>query len=398
MKARFLCARTYAASWSAITAGRIEMKLFKHHARATRSRSNTTPTIGLLLLAIVGFALAFAGSAQSATTIDLGAAASFGALSFTAMTNADAAGPTVVSGDVGSPTSVGAGVTNSGFARYNGPADAGGMVSAQAAVTAAYLAAEAQPSTQTIGTASLGGTTLGPGVYDSGSSMLITGGALTLDGGGDPNAVFIFRAVSDLTVEVGGSVAYTNGAQPCNVFWKVQSAWLKNSGSTFVGTILALTQITLTNNITVQGRVLARNADVTFIHDTIVRPSCAAPVITTTTTPAATTTAATTTTSATTTTTGTTTTSGTTTTPGTTTTTPGTTTTAGTTTTSAGTPTTPGTPASPGATITTPAPNSPAAKAAATTAAKAAKKADAKAKKPTRGHAKPPRHRFGLTG
>jgi hypothetical protein len=120
------------------------MRVFKHHARATRSRSNATPTIGLLVLAVLGFALAFAGSARSATTINLGAAASFGALSFTAMTNADAAGPTVVGGDVGSPTSVGAGVTNSGFARYNGPADAAGMASAQDAVTAAYLAAEAR--------------------------------------------------------------------------------------------------------------------------------------------------------------------------------------------------------------------------------------------------------------
>jgi hypothetical protein len=347
------------------------MKLFKSRAGAPRSRAFATSTIALLVLAVVGFGLAFAGSARSATTIDLGAAASFGALSFTAMTNADAAGPTVVTGDVGSPTSVGAGVTNPGFARYNGPADAAGMANAQAAVTAAYLAAEAQASTQTVGTASLGGSTLGPGVYDSGSSMLITGGALTLDGHGDPNAVFIFRAVSDLTVEVGGSVAYVNGAQPCNVFWKVDSAWLKNSGSTFVGTILALTQITLTDNITVQGRVLARNADVTFIHDTIVRPTCAAPVVTTSTTPAATTTTSATTT-----------------------TTPTTTTRAGATTT-AGTTTTAGAPGSPGATTTTAANNSPAAQAV---AAKAAKRADAKAKKPGRGHAKPPRHRFGLTG
>ena len=53
----------------------------------------------------------------------------------------------MVSGDVGSPASVGAGVTNSGFARYNGPADAAGMASAQSAVTAAYLAAEAQSMT-----------------------------------------------------------------------------------------------------------------------------------------------------------------------------------------------------------------------------------------------------------
>ena len=337
------------------------MKVFKNRAWASRSRSVATPTIAMLVLMVIGFALAFAGSARSATAINLGAAASFGALSATAMTNADASGPTVVSGDVGSPVSVGDGVTNPGFARFNGTTQASGMASAQAAVTAAYLAAEAQPSTQTVGTASLGGTTLGPGVYDSGSSMLITGGALTLDGGCDPNAVFIFRAVSDLTVEVGGSVAYTNGAQPCNVFWKVQSAWLRNSGSTFIGTILALTQITLTDNITVQGRLLARNADVTFIHDTVVRPSCAA-AATTSTTPAATTT-----------------------------TTPATTTTAGTTTTGGTTTTSPGT-------TTTPAPGSPAARAAAATAAKAAKKADAKAKKPTRGHAKPPRHRFGLTG
>ena len=53
----------------------------------------------------------------------------------------------------------------------------------------------------------------------------------------------------------------------------VQSALLSNTGFGFVGTILALTQITLTSNITVEGRLLARNANVTLIQDTIVRPS-----------------------------------------------------------------------------------------------------------------------------
>lgn len=206
------------------------MTVFKNQAWPTRSRSVATPTIGLLALMVVGFALAFAGSARSATTINLGAAASFGALSFTAMTNA--AGPTVITGDVGSPTSVGAGVTNPGFARYNGPADAAGMANAQAAVTSAYLAAEAQPTTGNV-TGNLGGTK-GPGVYDSSSAILINS-ALTLDGGGDPNAVFIFRAVSDLTVEVGASVTYTNGAQPCNVFWKVDSAWLRTPAAPSLG-------------------------------------------------------------------------------------------------------------------------------------------------------------------
>jgi Ice-binding-like len=56
--------------------------------------------------------------------------------------------------------------------------------------------------------------------------------------------------------------------------WKVNSAFLKNTDRNFIGTILALTQITLTENITVDGRVLARNADVTFIHDVVNVPVC----------------------------------------------------------------------------------------------------------------------------
>ena len=329
------------------------MKLFKYHTTAMGSRSISTSTIGLLLLAVVGFALAFAGSARSAqATVNLAQADSLGALSATAMTNAG--GDTVIIGNIGSSSAIDGGVTNPGFGRF-GPTNYE-LVNAQASLLNAYNFAEAQGSTATVGTASLGGQTLGPGVYDSGSSMLITGGALTLDGGGDPNAVFIFRAVSDLTVEVGGSVTYTNGAQPCNVFWKVQSAFLQNSGSTFVGTILALTSITLTDNITVQGRTLARNGDVTFIHDTVIRPSCAAapaPPPATTAAPAATTTSPATTT----------TTPVTTTTPATTTTTPATTTTTPTTTTT--------TPAKPGA---------------------------VKGKTKTRGHARPARRHFGFTG
>src|SRR6185437_11473404 len=120
------------------------------------------------------------------------------------------------------------------------------------------------------------GQTLTPGVYNSTGGILISGPTpLTLNGGGNADSVFIFQAASagDLTVDPTSNVVFTNGAQPCNVFWKVQSAFLKNTGFTFVGTILALTQITLTDSITVEGRVLARNADVTFIHDVVTRPA-----------------------------------------------------------------------------------------------------------------------------
>jgi hypothetical protein len=266
------------------------MKLFKDHARATRSGFVAAPAAGLLLLAVLVM-LTFTGSALSAqATVDLGNADSFGALSATAMTNAGA--NTVVNGNIGSSTSIGAGVTHPGFSAY-GPGSPQ-LANAQASLLTAYGFAEAQaPNQPTITGMNLAGKTLGPGVYNSTSGILISGPiALTLDGGGDSSSVFIFQAASsgDLTVDPTSSVAYTNGAQPCNVFWKVNSAFLKNTDNTFVGTILALTQITLTEHITVEGRVLARNADVTFIHDIVNKPTCSTtPGSSTTTTPGSTT-------------------------------------------------------------------------------------------------------------
>lgn len=275
------------------------MKLFTHQAGGTRSRS-AAKSVGLRFLAVLvtlsfaGLALSFAGLAGSAVsaqaTVDLGDADSFGALSFTAMTNAGA--DTVVNGDIGSSTSIDAGVTHPGFAAYG--AGSPELANAQASLLTAYNFAEAQaPNQPSITGVNLAGRTLAPGVYNSSSGILISGPiALTLDGGGDSSSVFIFQAASsgDLTVDPTSSVTYTNGAQPCNVFWKVNSAFLKNTDQTFVGTILALTQITLTENITVEGRVLARNADVTFIHDTINKPTCTTPPSTTTTSPPETTT------------------------------------------------------------------------------------------------------------
>jgi Ice-binding-like len=237
------------------------MKLFKHRT-----------AIGLLVLGSL-VPLTFAGTAGAAQApVPLGNAASFGALSATAMTNAGL--DTVIRGNIGSSTSIDVGVTNPGFARYL--AGANELTNAQASLLTAYGNAEAQTPTGFITGINLAGQLLGPGVYNSTGSILISGPVpLTLDGGGNADAVFIFQAAAagDLTVAPTSRVDYINGAQPCNVFWKVNSAFLQNTGFTFVGTILALTQITLTDSITVEGRVLARNADVTFIHDIVNRPT-----------------------------------------------------------------------------------------------------------------------------
>ena len=221
----------------------------------------------------LALSLAFAGNAlASQAPVPLADAAPFGALSKTAMTNVGL--DTVVNGDIGSSGAIGIGVTHPAFAAYAPPASQ--LANGQASLTAAYLNAEAQTPTGNITGTNLAGQTLLPGVYNSTGSILISGPtALTLDGNGNADAVFIFQAAAggDLTVDPTSTVSYINGAQPCNVFWKVQSAFLKNSGFKFIGTILALTQITLTDSITVEGRVLARNADVTFIHDVVNVPT-----------------------------------------------------------------------------------------------------------------------------
>jgi hypothetical protein len=157
---------------------------------------------------------------------------------------------------------------------------------AQSDLTAAYVNAAGRPLDATT-TADLAGLTLQGGVYAGPSKgALSLTGPLVLDGAGDPSSVFVFQTGSTLITGSGSSVTLINGAQACNVFWQVGSSATLGSGSVFVGNILALTSITVTTGVTVQGRALARNGAVTLDTDTFTKPSCATslPATTTTTT------------------------------------------------------------------------------------------------------------------
>jgi Ice-binding-like len=225
--------------------------------------------MGLLLLALV-VTLALASSARAAAPVPLGTADNFAVLAGSTVTNT---GPTVVNGDLG--LSPGTSVTGFPPGTVNGTQHITDAVAAQAQtdLTTAYNDAAAQAPTGTV-SADLGGQTLTPGVYNSASSLGLTG-ALTLDAQGNANAVFIFQAGSTLTTASASSVNLVNGAQACNVFWQVGSSATLGTASTFRGTILALTSITVTTGATVDGRVLARNAAVTLDTNTITRSRCA---------------------------------------------------------------------------------------------------------------------------
>jgi hypothetical protein len=121
------------------------------------------------------------------------------------------------------------------------------------------------------------GRTLNAGVYSSASSLALSG-TLTLDGQGDPEAVFIFQMGSTLTTASASHVTLINGAQASHVFWQVGSSATLGTGSSIAGTIMALASITVTTGVTIEGRALALNGAVTLDTNTITTKPAPAPL------------------------------------------------------------------------------------------------------------------------
>jgi len=235
-----------------------------------------------LAIIVVGVAVvAPAGVADAAQApVGLGTAGSFAVLAGAGITNT---GPTTINGNLGTfPTTSISGAASMTVTGTNHGGDAVTQGAKTDLVTAYNTAAGEGPTTAVA--ADLGGHTLTAGIYNSASSLGLTG-ALTLNGAGNPNALFVFQAGSTLTTASASSVVLINGAQACNVFWQVGSSATLGTGSSFRGTILALTSITVTHGTTVVGRALARNGAVTLDTDTITTPTCTTPTGTTVTTP-----------------------------------------------------------------------------------------------------------------
>ena len=233
-------------------------------------------------LALVGAVLLLTGvfAPPVSAAVGLGTADPFAVLAGTGVTNT---GPTVINGDLGScPTPA---MTGFPPGTVNGTIHANDAVACKAKddLTIAYNdAASRAPTTTYAGPTDLGGKTLVGGVYNSPSSLGITG-TLTLDGQNNPDTTFIFQAGSTVITAPNSSVVLINGAQACNVFWQVGSSATLGVGSTFVGTVLALTSITANTNAGVQGRLLARNGAVTLDSNVVTRAGCGATSTTTTT-------------------------------------------------------------------------------------------------------------------
>lgn len=154
------------------------------------------------------------------------------------------------------------------------------IISPQINITGARAASATALSVQLAGltpTGALGavlglGQVITPGIYDIVTPAAIQG-TLTLNGLGEPNALFVIRINGALTSVAASQVVLINGASPANVFWISQGATALGANTTFQGTALAVGGASsIGNSSVVIGRLLSTSNAVTTDTSTITSP------------------------------------------------------------------------------------------------------------------------------
>jgi hypothetical protein len=233
----------------------------------------------LKIVGVIAFIVMFAFGislvrAAPPITIPLGVAETFGILSSTFTRNI---GVTVITGDLGYTTLSGgtthtaSGLTHVADSIYNNAGTDQGIALSSLntqACTYTFPAGVVDLATDTThGT--LGVYT--PGVYCNTltSAASIGTAGITLDGTG----TYIFRINGAFTTVNNSNVRLMNGASSCNVFWTPAEATTLGANTTFSGTVIDASGITIGHNTSWNGRALAFGGTVTADKD-IINSAC----------------------------------------------------------------------------------------------------------------------------
>jgi hypothetical protein len=118
-----------------------------------------------------------------------------------------------------------------------------------------------------------GSEVLGPGVYTQAGASSIAG-VLTLDAGGDPAALFVFRSAGALTTGAGATIVLAGGATSKNVWWVAEGAISTGNNATIRGSLLSNQAANTPGaGATVEGRVLAVNGAIGVNNIDILEPT-----------------------------------------------------------------------------------------------------------------------------
>ncbi|MFV8464850.1 ice-binding family protein [Flavobacterium sp. LB1P62] len=127
-------------------------------------------------------------------------------------------------------------------------------------------------ATNTTHAAAFANETLTAGVYTIAAAGSASG-AITLDGGNDPNAVFIFRFGAAFTTTASTSINLINGATSSNVFWIAEGAIGLGASNTMKGTLLSHSgAVTMGASSNLDGRMLTNLGAIGIDVSTITIP------------------------------------------------------------------------------------------------------------------------------
>jgi hypothetical protein len=231
----------------------------------------TPPFVGLTSVPVNFIAPVATSPSACQAAVPLGASGNYAILAGSAVTNASTVADqtTITGGLVG----VSPGTATTGFTAgtYVAVFDNTDAAAAELSLTTAYnnAAGLLLPAVLPV---DVGGVTFGPGLYKTASAVTLNAGSVTLDGQGDPNAVFVFQIGSTFTAGVGTQVILINGANAKNVFWQVGSSATINANAAWAGNILAYTAISMGTDATLNGRAMAQNGAVTLLSNKITVP------------------------------------------------------------------------------------------------------------------------------
>lgn len=253
-------------------------------------KHNHVPELALSSLCIIAASLTLAITpVNGAAAVDLGTSGDFAVLSKSGISNTGVT--TNIVGDIGvspiastavtgfSLTMDSSGefatspqVTGSVYAAdYASPTPAK-MTMAVLDMEAAYTdaAGRANPDFLNLSGGNLIGETLAAGLYKWTSAVTITDW-LTLDAGGNSNAVWIFQIENRLSLASGAEIILDNGADANNIFWQTAEGATLGTTSHFEGNLLTATDVEVKNGATMNARLLAQTA-VTLDSNSIVSP------------------------------------------------------------------------------------------------------------------------------
>jgi hypothetical protein len=114
--------------------------------------------------------------------------------------------------------------------------------------------------------ATYGSETLLPGNYSSAAATNLSG-VLTLNGGGNPNATFVFKIGGAFSTAVNSEIVLSNGTKMQNVFWIITGAITTGTVSKFQGIIIGKAAITFAQDTKFYGRLFTNSGAIILAED-----------------------------------------------------------------------------------------------------------------------------------